>query len=397
MTRGYLLVFVFVWLSACVDELEPGLWFAGDLHVHSRGASNDVSNGGGFPDEIKSLALERGLDFVVLTDHSNATGSGEESATEDPLLFNQGPEFVHHDESERLSDENFVMVTGSELSPYDEENLEARGHIGCLPAAGLDHDKEAPFIDRPSGVINGADALSQAEARDCFSVVNHPYSSVATWIEYDWSSFDYDALEVWNGGLRFDEADEHALDAFICDRLQGRQVTMVGGSDSHRLTDAVESPLTTPLAFPKTHVFAEERTWKSLHAGLSAGRVVISDFDIFVDVKVLKGDAPVALPGDALDWSANLSLHIEANTSIDSALRVLFYDVESCVDDLRGSPDASPPVAQAERLAYEVLNVDEDNSYTIELNESLRGGLVFVRLDSAGANGHALVAPILIR
>src|SRR5690606_15787840 len=67
-----------------------GQWWAGDFHVHATGASNDTG-GDSLPEDIAMVAQQRGLDFVVLTDHSNSTGSDPSTTDEDPLLFNMGP------------------------------------------------------------------------------------------------------------------------------------------------------------------------------------------------------------------------------------------------------------------------------------------------------------------
>jgi len=79
-----------------------GEWLLGDLHVHATGASNDTG-GDSHPAAIAQRAKEMGLDFVVLTDHSNSTGSDPSTTDEDPILFNQGPEFVFWDEAAALS------------------------------------------------------------------------------------------------------------------------------------------------------------------------------------------------------------------------------------------------------------------------------------------------------
>ena len=48
-------------------------------------------------------------------------------------------------------------------------------------------------------------------------VQNHPYGSLP-WIASDWTGFDYDAMEVWNGGsgLGFDRFAEKSREAWRC-------------------------------------------------------------------------------------------------------------------------------------------------------------------------------------
>ena len=80
----------------------PGEWLEGDFHVHSTGASNDTG-GESWPEVIAAKAKEQGLFFVVLTDHSNSTGSDVSTTDEDPALFNMGPEFMYWERAAELS------------------------------------------------------------------------------------------------------------------------------------------------------------------------------------------------------------------------------------------------------------------------------------------------------
>jgi hypothetical protein len=139
----YLFVITLVFFSACKKESTPvcahdwevdpaGQWYRGDLHVHATDASNDTG-GDSYPSDIKQKAQEAGLDFVVLTDHSNSTGSDPDTTYEDPALFNMGPEFPYWDSAAMLTDlGNFLMICGNELSPR-HPGSEPTGHIGCLP------------------------------------------------------------------------------------------------------------------------------------------------------------------------------------------------------------------------------------------------------------------------
>jgi predicted metal-dependent phosphoesterase TrpH len=274
----------------------PGRWFAGDLHVHATGASNDTG-GDSPPEEIKRVAIERGLDFVVLTDHSNSTGSDPTTRDEDPALFNRGPEFPYWDRAAMLTDDHFLMVDGNEISPVADPPDE-RGHIGCYPRATLDHPGVV-FTDRPVGAVTGGQALAQARAAGCFATVNHAYSP-ANWINYDWTDLDYDALEVWNGGAAFDPFDRKIVEAWACDLAEGRRVRGVGGSDNHRVH--IEPPgtvLDPPLGQPTTWIWAGHLDWPSILGGLEAGRIAVSDTGAPLELDVYDaGRAWLAMTGD---------------------------------------------------------------------------------------------------
>lgn len=271
----------------------PGEWLAGDLHVHATGASNDTG-GDSFPEDIARVARERGLFFVVLTDHSNSTGSDASTTEEDPALFNKGPEFPYWDEANRLSEPGaFLMVDGNELSPVADGDppTEPTGHVGCVPADLEAFDRSGAIVDRPRGAVTGAETLAQARERGCFVVLNHPWGT--PWTSFDWTSFDYDAVEVWNGTAGLDALDLRGRDAWRCDLLQGRAVTPIAASDCHRVhTEPPGETLHPALGFPRTHVFAEARTWPAIVAGLRAGRVALGDGEsvLFLDAYAEGGE-----------------------------------------------------------------------------------------------------------
>ena len=113
--------------------------------------------------------------------------------------------------------------------------------------------RDGAITDRPPGAIPGGSAIEQCHARRGFAIVAHPFLRATPWIEYDWTNFDYDALEVWNGTAGFDSFDRSAYDTYLCDRLAGRNVVAVGGSDNHRTLvpygDAVTVALGGPLGY----------------------------------------------------------------------------------------------------------------------------------------------------
>jgi len=272
-------------LSSCKEETPPtfqfeadppGQWFKGDFHVHATGASNDTG-GDSWPADIKAKAIEHGLDFIVLTDHSNSTGSDVDTREEDPALFNQGSEFPYWDKAKELSEPGeFLMICGNEISPVAEEGVnKATGHIGCIPKNMDNFDTETPFIDRPKGAVNGGEALQQAIDRNCFTIINHPYS-LSLRIRYDWTNMNYDAIEIWNGTIGYDPSDETARKAWICDLLNGKNTIAIGASDCHRVhTKTPGDGLDPALGFPATAVFASSLTWNNIIDNLQKGNSYI--------------------------------------------------------------------------------------------------------------------------
>jgi hypothetical protein len=310
----------------------------GDLHVHATGGSNDTDSTS-FPLDIATVARTRGLDFIILTDHSNATGSmtfGDDVENHPNL----GPEFPYRELAASLSTPGeFVMLDGNEISPIASLTTAGppRGHIGCLPRPG-DPFGAVPasfaFVDRPPGAITGGAGVSSCHSIGGFAVVNHPYSFV-TWVAYDWTSFEYDAIEVWNGGLAQDAWDLKGVQAWWCDRSLGRVVAPVGASDCHHAH--VDSPgtLTDPaLGVTRTRVFVSELTPEGITAGLAAGRTVAHDDVSTLEVWASAASGEVLLPGDKapLASGTKLTFHLHGRADRTSQLQVLSVGAGDCVD-----------------------------------------------------------------
>jgi hypothetical protein len=326
-------------------EFEPErIWLSGDLHVHATGASNDTG-GNSTPANIKTTAVERGLDFVVLTDHSNSTGSDPSTREEDPELYNQGPEFVYWDRAAELSEAGeFLMVSGNEISPVESLDSpdEPRGHVGCIPRDLDDFDTDSSFTDRPPGDVTGGSGLEQANERGCFSILNHPYSSFAPHIAYDWTNYNYDAMEVWNGTAFLESDDMKGYDAWRCDLLQGRMVTPVGASDNHRINIALPGELTNPaLGQPQTAVHAESFEWPDIIAALDEGRVTIFEGESRLYLDAYDDDKRLAEGADITQLRLRGTLDGEAS----QAATLLLRRAVSC-DDPRPENATAPDIEE---------------------------------------------------
>ncbi len=359
----------------------PGRWFAGDLHVHATGASNDTG-GDSHPAEIMRVARARDLDFIVLTDHSNSTGSDPDTLDEDPDLFNQGPEFTHWDEAAELSNTSFLMMVGNEISPVSEDMREPTGHIGCLPRPGPTFRRDIEFSDRPRGQVTGGEALAQAREAGCYTVLNHPFG-IAPWIAYDWTSRDYDAIEVWNGGLNFDVADEDALKAWACDLSLGGRPALVGGSDNHRVHIEPPGQLLDPaLGEPTTWIWAEALEQASLMSGLQGGHTSVSDTGTPLELDIFDQDgAWLAMQGDSFDGTRGRWLRLRgeaANTSEPRSLVIYEIIPDTCQDAREPGRIIAPMPGW--RVLYE---------------ESVTTGDIEVIRPIRGQRGHAIFGGII--
>lgn len=219
-------------------------WYAGDFHVHSRESGDAQAT----LDKIADLARERGLDFVVITDHNTVSH----------LDFLVDAQARHPD---------VLLIPGMEFTTYD-------GHANALGAtAWVDHK-----IGQPGITLEGA---AQAfAAQGALLSVNHPTLDLGdlcigcAWA-HDFPE-ELAAIEIATGGL----AQTGGLFTWsaieLWDELcaEGRRLAALGGSDDHR-AGASTSPLQSPIGDPTTLVLANELSVDGILAGVAAGHTVV--------------------------------------------------------------------------------------------------------------------------
>lgn len=355
-----------------------GQWYAGDFHVHTSIGSNDTRYPDGsarsFPELIRSTAIERGMAFVALTDHSNSAGSGVASTAEDAALWNRGPEFPLWETAVALRSSDFLMVDASEISPVSTLNaqdcpncptlgtgrLTPTGHIGCIPERLDAFDLSGAFIDRPPGQVTGGVSIDQCHARGGFAIVNHPFYRSTPWIDFDWTSYDYDAIEVFNGSAGFTSFDRAAYDAYLCDRLAGRQVVAVGGSDNHRtplpFDETISISAGPPLGVPMTSVYAPRLQWDAIMQAVRQGHVIIHERDTFVDIEISDSEGRyLGGVGDRLATPASPPVtRLRGRSPRPQTLRLLHVAYGACTERRQVGRDISPTVVFSEVLERSV-------------------------------------------
>lgn len=246
-----------------------GRWLAGDLHVHSSVGSNDT-DGLGTPDVLGAAMDKAGLSFLFLTDHSNSMGSMDCPTGDVEDCPNQGPELPAADWPEGV-------FLASEISPVHSLDFtqEPTGHTLCLPLNSTSFPKLDHFEDRPPGKVTGGQGVAQCKDAGGLAIVAHPFA-IAQWIQYDWTSEDFDGMEVYNGTVRFDAWDERGVAAWEERVAEGRRVVPVGGSDCHRWgTEAPGTVTDPPLGWPTTWVYVFED--ETVVQAIAAGRVTIAE------------------------------------------------------------------------------------------------------------------------
>jgi hypothetical protein len=200
----------------------PGLtWLAGDLHAHTFHSDGAMSVA-----ELALFAVERGLDFVAVTDHNTVS---------------------HHACLGAVSARYGVtLLPGQEVTT-------AFGHAGVLGDTGWIDFREP-----------AASWLTLAESRGGLMSVNHPFAGPVSWVHpmpkrppllevWHWSWLDLS----WTTPLSWWQAWDPAA-------------IPVGGSDWHRPGDDA------PLGTPTTWVSCADPSVPGVLAGLRAGRVAIS-------------------------------------------------------------------------------------------------------------------------
>ncbi len=210
-----------------------GRWLKGDLHCHTI-----HSDGLNTVDEIVASAIERGLDFLAITDHNTGT---------------------HYEDLTRLSHLPIVLITGEEVTTY-------RGHANvwglrewiefrCADAESIRAVQR--FVLRKGGLIS----------------INHPKSVGPPWLFEGWDG--YPCMEVWQAPWRF--YNWESLERWDDMLRRGERVIAVGGSDVHSIPP--QRPMHPHgLGNPCTCVYTQDKPSEgSILDGIRRGRVFVSD------------------------------------------------------------------------------------------------------------------------
>jgi MYXO-CTERM domain-containing protein len=223
-----------------------GRWYRGDFHVHSRESGDSSAS----LDEIATLADQRGLDFVNLSDHNTVSQHALQAA------------FL-------VSHPDVLLLRGAEITTY-------AGHGN---AVGLDD-----YVDHRIGyagrTITGV--LDDVGAQGAIFIVNHPTLDLGdacigcAWehgdtpwdrvsgmelITGNWllsvSGFVPAAIEMWDG---------------LLDR--GYRIAAIGGSDDHTAGRG-QGPNASPIGSPTTLVLADNLSEAAIIDAVRRGRTMV--------------------------------------------------------------------------------------------------------------------------
>ena len=221
---------------------EPG-WVRADLHSHTV-----FSDGDSWPVETIAAAWAAGLDVVGITDHNSAISAGEYAAGMDG-----GP----------------LLVPGVETTTYG-------GHWNAWAAP---HATGHHWYDfREPDEVATERAMATAVRDGALVSINHPKPLGPDWVYPGVRSFD--AVEVWNGD--WPKLNAAALSYWEALLRQGRRVTAIGGSDTHRLHGARRPRFGLPEARfgrPTTFIRTGDGppTVASVHAAIRRGDCFVAE------------------------------------------------------------------------------------------------------------------------
>ncbi len=247
----------YVEAPAFVDK--PG-FYAGDFHVHSE------DSGDARPplDEIAQLAISKGLDFVVITDHNT-------TAQVDRLVAAQ------------VRNPELLMLPGVEFTTYG-------GH-----ATGFGATR---YVDHRIG-HNGRtvqQAIDEFAAQGALFSINHPALDLGdvcigcAWTHGDPDVGTFQGVEIETQG--YDEAGGLFTDKALLfweDLLdKGNHLAALGGSDDHQAGQGNTRGVGTPC----TLVFAQSLSQEGIKQAILDSRTVVKLQDCDAPMIALDTDPP---------------------------------------------------------------------------------------------------------
>ena len=259
-------------------------WYAGDFHVHSE----DSGDAAATLDQIVDLARQRGLDFVVLSDHNTTAQIPRLAARQVGLT-------------------DLLLVRGAEVTTY-------HGHANAIGTG--------TYVDHRVGLDGvGAPTIAAAVAAQGGAlIVNHPALDLGdTCIGCAWRHDDtpWDqvaGLEIQTGNADLTAAifTPRAILLWDAQLAAGHRLAAIGGSDDHR-AGRDTGATAARLGSPTTMVRADALSEAGLLAAVAAGRTVVKlrgPDDPMVELTAIDVDDParVAAIGDTLDGPARVEL-----------------------------------------------------------------------------------------
>lgn len=247
-------------------------WYRGDLHAHTFHSDGRIT----IEDRVRG-AVERGQDFLAITDHNTIS---------------------HHREQDRWPDV-ITPIRASEVTTFN-------GHMNCY---GL-----SEVIDWYDATRGGGPAriIERAHRQNALISINHPSAFGNPWCSgchWDYAQVDYatlDGIEIWNGRWAIPESDNIGALAFWTDLLDaGFRPTAISGTDSH----GAEEDNYVGLGF--NHVYADDRSEGSILDAIRRGRVFLSSGPLMTFRARASDGTEVVLPGEVMPSGGTFDLTVD--------------------------------------------------------------------------------------
>ena len=227
-------------------------WFPGDLQSHTH-----HSDAKGSLDDLLGEAEDQGLAYLAVTDHNTVS---------------------HHAPLARHDGTRVLGIPGMEVTSY-------YGHANVWGASG--------WVD--FRLVRDADVewmVDRAHALGGVVSINHPKTQPGC-IGCDWTfaiPAGVDAMEVWQGPWWLNNWESLArYDALL---VEGRRISLVGGSDRHQQADFERDPAILKLGSPTTWLQVETLTLPHVLAALRTGRASVSESSAGPRLRVTAGATP---------------------------------------------------------------------------------------------------------
>jgi hypothetical protein len=284
-----------------------GRWVPGDLDLHST-YSTDVcptpptpsncdpmtrnpADAGYGPMDLVNEAAARGLEFVAITDRDVPKASSDASAQNDP-------DIVSYKRCHILTPDvcPVLVLDGTEKTLYDSVTGFSSGTLAVVgystpsTASTVWFPNDPTPNDRGWSTTDLKSALSQLHASGDLVFADRPASPPFT---YNAASLAFDGWYVWNGlyadqseftgaaAANDPQADQAWMNAMKDVTLAGKQLPVVGGSDTRRrILDPVQGPGEPTLWVYDTVDWTADDplappTWLGIHDAIAKGHTMI--------------------------------------------------------------------------------------------------------------------------
>ena len=295
-------------------------WLRGELHCHTWHSDGDIS-----AVDLVSLARERGLDFLAVSDHNTIASQHELASLHDPGL---------------------VLIRGVEVTTF-------KGHF-CVWGIG---DWVDFRVQRPEDMEA---ALRFAGDRGAVTSCGHPKPFGPPW-DYE-SVTNYHCVEVWNGPWTL--LNQMALDFWVSQLATGRHIPAIGGSDYHRKRELQDNPPRAP-GTPTVWVYVPETPSASaILDAIRHGHVSLSDEPNgpFLDLRA--GHAFPAMGGDVIARPQDGRLAVRAHCQRGAGHQLRLLDqqgvlFEQAISEADAVVATELPVTHSLYVRAELRTADE--------------------------------------